>query len=152
MLTTFCSHKIQSVFPIISLNQMALLKFVSIFCMTIVMAALVANAFSVQKDTCGVGQAPLDGYFCGRGPSRRECPSTHRCVIAPNDAYAVCCPRLQERDVEIARRSSGNKPGSCPPPSGGMGICIARCSADSDCEGDQKCCGGCPRQCTKAIF
>ena len=46
------------------------------------------------KDSpCEDGQAPLDDYFCGRGDGRRECPTTHHCMIAPNDAFAVCCPR-----------------------------------------------------------
>ncbi|UJR27981.1 hypothetical protein I4U23_009239 [Adineta vaga] len=46
----------------------------------------------VSTRTCRDGQAPLEDYFCGRGPNRRECPSTHYCSIAANDAYAVCCP------------------------------------------------------------
>lgn len=29
--------------------------------------------------------------FCGRGPSRQDCPSGTYCDIAPNDAYAICC-------------------------------------------------------------
>jgi len=50
---------------------------------------------------CRNGQAPLDGYFCGRGPNRRECPSTHQCMIAPNDAYAVCCPLQQQIEKKL---------------------------------------------------
>lgn len=46
-----------------------------------------------KKSPCEDGQIPLKGYFCGRGINRRECPSTHYCMIAPSDAYAVCCPR-----------------------------------------------------------
>lgn len=46
-----------------------------------------------KETPCENGKAPLDGYFCGRGPNRRECPSNHQCMIAPNDAYAVCCPQ-----------------------------------------------------------
>ena len=42
---------------------------------------------------CKNGQSPLDGYFCGNGSNQKECPSNSTCVIAPNDAYAVCCPR-----------------------------------------------------------
>jgi hypothetical protein len=49
-----------------------------------------------KQSPCENGQEPLDGYFCGRGPDRRECPSTHQCMIAPNDAYAVCCPASSE--------------------------------------------------------
>ncbi len=37
--------------------------------------------------------------------------------------------------------------GSCLKPSEGIGICIARCTDDNDCEGDLKCCGDCPRDC-----
>lgn len=33
-----------------------------------------------------------DQLFCGRGPSRVECPDGSHCVIAPDDSYAVCCP------------------------------------------------------------
>ena len=111
-----------------------------------------AHALSIQDDVCGDNQAPLADYFCGRGFNRRDCPSTHQCVIAPNDAYAVCCPKRQDGDVKTAVQTLANKPGSCPPPSGMIGICIARCTTDDDCEGDEKCCGSCPRQCTKASF
>ncbi|UJR07218.1 hypothetical protein I4U23_011506 [Adineta vaga] len=98
---------------------------------------------------CNGRDVPLEGYFCGRGPNRRECPSTHQCKIAPNDAYAVCCPRAQQ----TPKLNPTVKQGSCPSTSSGMmGICIARCTDDSDCPGVQKCCGGCPRQCTKPVF
>lgn len=112
-----------------------------------VMTTLLVNSLSIKKDICGNGDIPLAGYFCGRGINRRDCPSTHQCVIAPNDAYAVCCPRQQEKEVR-----SVEKPGSCPPPSHMMGICIARCTTDDDCPGENKCCGSCPRQCSAAIF
>ncbi|UJR21435.1 hypothetical protein I4U23_024521 [Adineta vaga] len=46
-----------------------------------------------NKSPCKEGQIPLDKYFCGRGPTRKDCPSTHQCIIAPDDRYAVCCPR-----------------------------------------------------------
>jgi hypothetical protein len=49
-----------------------------------------------KESPCEDGQAPLDGYFCGRGSDRRECPTTHHCMIAPNDAFAVCCPRQRQ--------------------------------------------------------
>lgn len=88
---------------------------------------------------CGKGQTPLEGYFCGRGVNRQDCPSTHQCVIAPNDSYAVCCPVV--------------KAGSCPAPKDGvMGICIARCAYDNECEGNLKCCGGCPRECVAPVL
>lgn len=47
-----------------------------------------------KKSPCENNQPPLSGYFCGRGPNRRDCPRKHYCKIAPNDAYAVCCPRF----------------------------------------------------------
>jgi hypothetical protein len=100
-----------------------------------------------KKSPCDQEETPLDGYFCGRGPNRRECPSTHQCAIAPNDAYAVCCPRTQQ-----SPELNSNKRGICPSSPNLMGICVARCFADRDCEGEQKCCGGCPRQCTKPVF
>ena len=44
---------------------------------------------------CPVGKALKDAdgveYFCGRGPSRRDCPRNSECKVAPNDAFAVCC-------------------------------------------------------------
>lgn len=131
---------------------MTLFQSTLIFYITIATIVLTARALSIQDNVCGNGQAPLAGYFCGRGLNRRDCPSTHHCVIAPNDAYAVCCPIHQEEAVEMAVQTMVNKPGSCPPPSGMFGICIARCTTDSDCVGDEKCCGSCPRQCTKAIL
>jgi hypothetical protein len=131
---------------------MALLKNIFIFYITTAITILLVNSLSVQNDKCSDGQAPLADYFCGRGINRRDCPSTHHCVIAPNDAYAVCCPVHQQRDVAMIAHATDNKPGSCPPPSGMIGICIARCSTDNDCAGDQKCCGSCPRQCSSAVF
>jgi hypothetical protein len=44
-----------------------------------------------KKTPCTHGRQPLKGYFCGKGATRRDCPTTHECVIAPNDSYAVCC-------------------------------------------------------------
>jgi hypothetical protein len=131
---------------------MALLKFIFIFYVTISMTTLMVYSLSIQKDKCGDGQAPLAGYFCGRGINHHSCPSTHRCVIAPNDAYAVCCPNREQEEGEMVARST-EKAGSCrPPPPVKFGICIARCSIDSDCPGTHKCCGSCPRQCSSPIF
>jgi hypothetical protein len=103
-----------------------------------------------QKTPCANGQAPLKGYFCGRGANRQDCPSTHECVIAPNDAYVVCCP-LSQQDVTTATNLVG-KSGSCPKPSESIDICIARCTDNSDYEGDLKCCGGCPCDCVKPVL
>jgi hypothetical protein len=130
---------------------MALLKSVFICYVTITMTIVMVYSLSVEKDKCGDDQAPLADYFCGRGFNRRNCPSTHRCVIAPNDAYAVCCPNHQQNDAETVAALT-EKAGSCPPPSSMFGICVARCFADSDCAGTHKCCGGCPRQCSPAVF
>lgn len=121
---------------------MTFLRFFFILSAIVAINALFIDAVAIKKDICGNGEAPLTGYFCGRGPNRRNCPSTHHCVISPVDAYAVCCPNIQE-DTE--------KPGSCPPPSDLFGICIARCTDDSSCPGSQKCCGSCPRQCVSAV-
>ncbi|CAF3339804.1 unnamed protein product [Rotaria socialis] len=46
-----------------------------------------------KESPCEDEQRPLEGYFCGSGPSYRACPSTHHCLIGPNDDFAVCCPR-----------------------------------------------------------
>ncbi|KAK7500030.1 hypothetical protein BaRGS_00008577, partial [Batillaria attramentaria] len=72
--------------------------------------------------------------FCGRGPSRMDCPSGYQCNIAPNDAYAVCCP---------SAGGGSTKPGQCPAPvtdGSVVGICANTCSVDSDCSGALKCC------------
>jgi len=108
------------------------------------LTTLLVNSLSVQNDKCGDVQAPLAGYFCGRGVNHHDCPSTHNCIIVPSDAYGVCCPRHQQRDEKMVARPIV-KPGSCPPSSDRLGICIARCSADKDCPVDHKCCGSCPR-------
>ena len=103
-----------------------------------------------EPSPCANGEKPLAGYFCGRGPTRVDCPSTHECIIAPNDAYAVCCPRDGTPVTEPTKNKE--KPGYCPPPSGMIGICIARCSTDDECKGNQKCCGSCPRECVDPIL
>ncbi|CAF3340038.1 unnamed protein product [Rotaria sp. Silwood1] len=41
-----------------------------------------------KTSPCEDGRAPLPGYFCGRSPTRRDCPRNYACLIAPNDAYA----------------------------------------------------------------
>uniref|UniRef100_A0A8C1XHM9 WAP domain-containing protein n=1 Tax=Cyprinus carpio TaxID=7962 RepID=A0A8C1XHM9_CYPCA len=39
------------------------------------------------------------------------------------------------------------KPGSCPKPVG-AGVCVEKCSGDSNCPNNQKCCSnGCGHQC-----
>ncbi|XP_025099231.1 uncharacterized protein LOC112567014 [Pomacea canaliculata] len=32
---------------------------------------------------------------CGRVVDRTTCPSGYTCVIAPNDAYSLCCPSFR---------------------------------------------------------
>jgi len=125
-------------------------KFFIIFFAIIAISVLFIDALAIKSDVCGNGKAPLAGYFCGRGPNRQDCPSSHHCVISPVDAYAVCCPNIEKREIKTVVDVS-EKPGSCPPPNSGIGICIARCTDDSNCPGSQKCCGGCPRQCVPAV-
>ncbi|CAF1548187.1 unnamed protein product [Adineta ricciae] len=96
-----------------------------------------------KKSPCENEAPILDGYSCGRAVNRNDCPETHYCKIAPTDAYAVCCPRT---DLETSTRI--NKPGECPEQTQ-PGICIASCTNDSDCGENEKCCGNCPRACTK---
>ncbi|CAF0938949.1 unnamed protein product [Adineta steineri] len=52
---------------------------------------------SCKKTQCVGDQIPLEGYFCGRGVNHRDCPKTHKCVIEPQDRYAVCCPRRRRQ-------------------------------------------------------
>ncbi|CAF2660732.1 unnamed protein product [Rotaria sp. Silwood2] len=103
----------------------------------------------MSKSLCAREETPLADYFCGRGSIHRECPSTHDCTIALNDAYGVCSPS----NVQPPERNS-NKPGLCPSSSGERAVCFARCNDDSECEseGEQKCCGGCRRQYVDPIF
>ena len=108
---------------------------------------LVAQVTSkgTKKNPCGKNGQPLKNVFCGRGPTRQNCKAGYECVIAPNDSYAVCCPtRLQKRTTTTA---PSKKTGSCPPPSTLAGICVVKCDDDFSCPGNEKCCGGCPRQC-----
>ena len=50
--------------------------------------------------------------------------------------------------------SEDEKRGSCPGEKrlNKRGTCDVRCLSDLDCPGQQKCCGGCPRKCTDAVF
>lgn len=69
--------------------------------------------------------------FCGRGPTRLECPVGYSCNIHPTDAYAVCCGSL----------TASNKTGRCPETQAGeVGICAFTCQQDGQCQGGQKCC------------
>lgn len=97
---------------------------------------------------CENGRVPLPGYFCGRGPNRQDCPLTHTCVIAPNDAYAVCCPRCRRKvDKPIEE-----KIGACPIITDTIEIVKVDCTNDNDCEGTLKCCGEIPRKCVAPVF
>ncbi|CAF3375496.1 unnamed protein product [Rotaria socialis] len=71
-----------------------------------------------NRSPCERFQAPLDGYFCGRGIiNRTDCPSNYACVIAPNDAYAACCPSSKTITTTTTITQpvvTTKKPGSCP--------------------------------------
>jgi WAP-type (Whey Acidic Protein) 'four-disulfide core' len=48
-------------------------------------------------------------------------------------------------------RTTGQKPGFCPPPTG-AGICVELCESDDSCPGAQKCCSnGCGHTCQNPI-
>lgn len=126
------------------------MRLVLIVLLAVAVSPLEARCRPKEKSKCPNGQASLPGYFCGRGPTRQDCPSTHQCIIAPDDTYAVCCPL--DDPVPTEPPKGAEKPGSCPKPNGGVGICIARCTFDSDCEGNLKCCGGCPRECVQPVL
>ncbi|CAF2396867.1 unnamed protein product [Rotaria sp. Silwood2] len=100
-----------------------------------------------KPSPCENGQAPLSGYFCGRGPTHQDCPSNSTCFIAPNDSYAVCCPSNEQSATEQVTTTI--KSGSCPPLFDEPDIFIVRCKTDIDCEGNFKCCGDYSRQCVK---
>ncbi|XP_071112713.1 perlwapin-like [Haliotis cracherodii] len=92
-------------------------------------AVVSANIPTQQPTSCAA-------VFCGQGTVCRE--ETYNCVKAP-------CPGRVARCVPITTE----KPGSCPVQDlGHIGICLARCSTDADCNGHLKCCGNCPRECT----
>ncbi|PVD28969.1 hypothetical protein C0Q70_11566 [Pomacea canaliculata] len=91
---------------------------------------------STHDKVCTDGQplwvvSPTGGYSqaaCGRVVDRTTCPNGYRCVIAPNDAYSLCCP-------------APVKSGQCPVlPPDSSGICASNCQSDSDCDDDLKCC------------
>ncbi|CAF1230227.1 unnamed protein product [Rotaria sp. Silwood1] len=107
-----------------------------------------------KSSPCNEEATPLEGYFCGDGPNRRECPSTHYCAISPNNAYAVCCPNSHQLPLPLPKEpgtASISKPGKCPPQTG-TGDCVAYCTNDFHCPGEKKCCGDCPRACKKPVF
>ena len=45
-----------------------------------------------QTNPCRGNRTPLSDVFCGRGPTRQDCPTGYDCIIAPDDSFAVCCP------------------------------------------------------------
>ena len=120
-------------------------KLVLMIFITLAVFATQAQSREKKKTSCAKGRTPLSGIFCGRGPTRQDCPSGYQCIIAPDDTSAVCCPVLHNK------RTSNEKPGSCPS-SKGQGICVVECEDDSSCDGNKKCCGGCPRRCVSPDF
>ena len=98
-----------------------------------------------KRSPCAGNRPFLPDYFCGRGPNRQDCPPTHKCVIAPNDAYAVCCPRCKSIKVP-------EKPGLCPIITDTIDVANVGCTNDNDCEGFLKCCGVNPRKCVAPVF
>ncbi|CAF2033208.1 unnamed protein product [Rotaria magnacalcarata] len=108
-----------------------------------------------NRSPCERFQAPLDGYFCGRGINRTDCPSNYTCAIEPNDAYTVCCPSSKTTTTTTTTTTqpvvTTEKPDSCPTTSSEGGICMVYCDDDSECSNSQKCCGSCPRECIPPI-
>ncbi|CAF1423664.1 unnamed protein product [Rotaria magnacalcarata] len=109
-----------------------------------------------NRSPCERFQAPLDGYFCGRGINRTDCPSNYTCAIEPNDAYTVCCPSSKTTTTTTTTTTTQpvvttEKPDSCPTTSSEGGICMVYCDDDSECSNSQKCCGSCPRECIPPI-
>ncbi|CAF2345588.1 unnamed protein product [Rotaria sp. Silwood2] len=98
-----------------------------------------------KPSPCGNEQAPLPNYFCGSGLNHQDCPLNSTCVIAPDDSYAVCCSSNEQSPTKPVIIIE--KPGSCPPSSNTADNCYDECISDTDCEGDFKCCGSCPRVC-----
>ena len=126
---------------------------VMLFVILFVLTAEVQSR-GTKKNPCGRGQKPLSNVFCGRGPTRQDCPSGYQCIIAPDDSYAVCCPvdNTKKTTTTTTNAVPVEKPGSCPPPSTLAGICLAECDDDSSCPDNQKCCGSCPRRCVSPVW
>ena len=56
--------------------------------------------------TCKGGKMPFKNrqgkqVFCGRGPSREDCPDDHQCEIGRADEYAFCCPKPKRKLISI---------------------------------------------------
>ncbi|XP_045184573.2 uncharacterized protein LOC123542655 [Mercenaria mercenaria] len=58
-----------------------------IFSLTVCLLGILKECESVNP--CPYG-SPKAGAYCGLGG--QPCPQYYSCKIAPNDAYAVCCP------------------------------------------------------------
>ncbi|OWF49718.1 Boophilin-H2 [Mizuhopecten yessoensis] len=84
--------------------------------------------------------------FCGRGNHRVTCPSDTACTVHPGDGFAVCCPK------------NATKPGTCPASADvttetNGDTCADVCTADTDCDGNMKCCSrGCGHSCQKPVM
>ena len=129
---------------------MVSMKLVAVLFITLTILATMVTSQTSKKHPCGKNREPLKDVFYGRGPTREDCPTGYECVIAPDDTYAVCCSTRHSRGTTTAAPSE--KPGSCPPPSTLFGICVVNCDDNFSCEGNQKCCGSCPRQCVSPVL
>ncbi|XP_070190984.1 papilin-like isoform X1 [Littorina saxatilis] len=97
-----------------------------------------------------------------------DCEPNSTCIDFPTGSKCVplsstCAVRFCQVGAICVNTPSGSecqpiaKPGRCPPnlpiPGIDVGICLARCSGDSSCQGAQKCCpsGPCSNACTDPL-
>ncbi|XP_052772848.1 uncharacterized protein LOC128211814 [Mya arenaria] len=67
--------------------------------MKLSIVVLLCSVYAVYSfNPCPYGE-PLANHYCGRGGSR--CPNNYYCEIAPNDAYAECCPKICQKGVPL---------------------------------------------------
>jgi hypothetical protein len=88
---------------------MLLYKFGFIILIVISLSAICRKK---NKNQCPNSQTPLTGYLCERGNNREDCPSTHECITACNDAYAICC-LLSQQFVRTSVKTEGYCPRNC---------------------------------------
>lgn len=104
----------------------------------IILVIVVLDIVCGQRPTnpCPNGGAPLPGYFCGRGPTHQDCPNSHQCIIAPDDTYAVCCPRVRRCPCQCT--DAFENPCPCPMTSNTIESASEECSTESDSSGNLK--------------